>query len=51
MKTTTARLPGLIIFESRIFTDSRGYFLEVFQQERYIGLSHFVPENHIRVLQ
>lgn len=47
MKTIEAPIQGLIIFEPTIFHDNRGYFYEVFQQERYAeyGLPLFVQDN------
>jgi dTDP-4-dehydrorhamnose 3,5-epimerase len=47
MKITETRLSGLIILEPRVFHDNRGYFFEVFQQQRYAeyGLTSFVQDN------
>jgi dTDP-4-dehydrorhamnose 3,5-epimerase len=47
MKITTTPLPDLIIIEPQVFTDTRGYFVEVFQQERYTkhGMPTFVQDN------
>ncbi|VVC76328.1 dTDP-4-dehydrorhamnose 3,5-epimerase [Aquicella siphonis] len=47
MKITEGPLTGLLIIEPRIFTDSRGYFYEVFQQQRYQehGIPAFVQDN------
>jgi dTDP-4-dehydrorhamnose 3,5-epimerase len=35
MKITETPLPGLMIIEPHVFEDSRGYFFESWQQERY----------------
>lgn len=42
-------LPGVIIIEPAVFTDSRGFFLETYHYNKYseIGLdSRFVQDNH-----
>ena len=35
MRTIEASLPGVIVFEPRRFGDARGFFVEMFQAERY----------------
>jgi dTDP-4-dehydrorhamnose 3,5-epimerase len=35
MKVIETNLPGVLIFEPRIFSDPRGYFLETFSAKRY----------------
>ncbi len=48
MKVIETSLPGLIIIEPRVFRDSRGYFLETYQNKRYIeyGIdSGFIQDN------
>lgn len=47
MKITPAPLDGLLIIEPRVFKDTRGYFYESFQQDRYLkaGLPLFVQDN------
>lgn len=35
MNVLTTDLPGVLIFEPRVFQDQRGYFLETFSQRRY----------------
>jgi dTDP-4-dehydrorhamnose 3,5-epimerase len=48
MKVTTCEISGLLILEPKVFTDSRGFFLETFNQTRYreVGLSaDFVQDN------
>lgn len=35
MKVSQTGLEGVLLIEPRVFEDSRGYFLEVFQDERY----------------
>ena len=52
MKVTETDLPGVVIIEPRVFGDSRGFFLETFQAERYGAragiVSRFVQDNHSR---
>lgn len=52
MKVVPTDLPGVLIIEPRIFGDDRGFFLEVYQTERYrqeAGISlPFVQDNHSR---
>ena len=48
MKVTTCEISGLLILEPKVFTDSRGFFLEIFNQSRYreAGLrADFVQDN------
>ena len=48
MRVTETALPGVLLLEPRVFRDSRGAFLEVWQQERYAGLGiapTFVQDN------
>ena len=48
MKITQTELPGVLILEPEVFFDSRGYFLETYNQERYAaaGLKlKFVQDN------
>ena len=51
MKTLQTSLPGVLIIEPRVFGDSRGFFKETFQAERYrdAGIElPFVQDNHSR---
>jgi len=52
MKVTETNLPGVVIIEPRVFDDDRGFFQEVFNEERYrveAGISEkFVQDNHSR---
>lgn len=51
MKITTTVLPGVLIIEPKTFSDTRGFFLETFQSERYTkaGITQpFVQDNHSR---
>jgi dTDP-4-dehydrorhamnose 3,5-epimerase len=50
MNITNTPLQGLIIIEPDIFTDNRGYFFEVYQQQRYAewGIPHFIQDNMSR---
>ena len=48
MTYTKTPIPDVWIIEPEVFTDSRGYFMEVFKQadfEQHIGNIHFVQEN------
>jgi dTDP-4-dehydrorhamnose 3,5-epimerase len=48
VKMTATEIPGVLIIEPRVFGDSRGFFLETFQAERYAtaGISGpFVQDN------
>jgi dTDP-4-dehydrorhamnose 3,5-epimerase len=42
MRSLPTALPGVVVFEPRVFGDSRGYFLETWNQERY-GSSGAAP--------
>ncbi|MBN2063547.1 MAG: dTDP-4-dehydrorhamnose 3,5-epimerase [Sedimentisphaerales bacterium] len=49
MNIIKTEIEGVIIFEPRVFKDSRGFFLETFSSGRYIaaGLTRpFVQDNH-----
>lgn len=54
MKLTPTELPGVLIIEPRVFGDSRGFFVETFQVDRYakagIG-SQFVQDNLSRSMK
>jgi dTDP-4-dehydrorhamnose 3,5-epimerase len=48
LQVTRLALEGVVLFEPRVFTDHRGYFLETYQAERYaeFGIpSRFVQDN------
>jgi dTDP-4-dehydrorhamnose 3,5-epimerase len=48
MKIIKTSIPEVIVFEPPVFTDSRGYFLETYQQQKYAeaGISKsFVQDN------
>lgn len=48
MKIIAAELSGLFIFEPAIYQDSRGYFVEIYQAERFaeLGIPPFVQDNY-----
>jgi dTDP-4-dehydrorhamnose 3,5-epimerase len=52
MKVIETALPGVLVIEPKVFGDKRGFFLETFQQERYLTLAGidlpFVQDNHSR---
>lgn len=51
MRVLETKLPGVLIIEPRVFGDSRGFFIESFQAERYrdVGIeAPFVQDNHSR---
>lgn len=47
MKITEGPLPGLLLIEPNVWVDNRGYFYEVYQENRYqeYQLPHFVQDN------
>jgi dTDP-4-dehydrorhamnose 3,5-epimerase len=48
MNVIHTAIPGLLIIEPKAFDDPRGFFLEIFQEQRYAqsGISrHFVQDN------
>jgi len=54
MRTTATTLPEVLVVESKIFTDDRGYFTEIFHSEKFaaIGLpSLFTQDNHSRSIR
>jgi dTDP-4-dehydrorhamnose 3,5-epimerase len=52
MKVTKTVLPGVLIIEARVHGDSRGFFQETYQRDRYreeAGIMlEFVQDNHSR---
>jgi dTDP-4-dehydrorhamnose 3,5-epimerase len=49
MKVIETAIPGVLIIEPKVFGDSRGFFLEIFQATRYAeaGMPEpFVQDNH-----
>jgi len=51
MNVTETKLAGVLIFEPKVFGDSRGFFKETFQAERYreAGIEYtFVQDNYSR---
>jgi dTDP-4-dehydrorhamnose 3,5-epimerase len=49
MKILPTPLAGVVVIEPRVFSDSRGFFLETFQAERYAQAGipgPFVQDNH-----
>lgn len=51
MKIITTNLPGVIVFEPKVFGDKRGFFLETFRQDilKDAGIEeNFVQDNHSR---
>lgn len=51
MKITQTHLPGVLIFEPKVFGDERGFFVETFRQEwlaRAEIQAMFVQDNHSR---
>ncbi len=52
MNVTKTKLEGCVIIEPKVFGDERGFFLEVFQAERYADIAGislpFVQDNHSR---
>ncbi|MEK9942086.1 MAG: dTDP-4-dehydrorhamnose 3,5-epimerase family protein, partial [Gammaproteobacteria bacterium] len=51
MNVIDTSLPGVVIVESRVFDDARGFFMESFNARDFAeaGLpTHFVQDNHSR---
>ena len=51
MKIITTNLPGVIVFEPKVFGDKRGFFLETFREDvlQQAGINtQFVQDNHSR---
>lgn len=54
MKVTELTLPGVMLIEPKVFEDSRGFFMETFNAERYAehGIpSEFVQDNHSKSIK
>ncbi len=54
MKVVSQPFSGIIVFEPKLISDSRGFFLESFEKERYrrFGIEEdFVQDNHSRSLR
>ncbi len=48
MKVIETRLPGVLVFEPKVYGDARGFFMETWSQQRYreAGIRHkFVQDN------
>jgi dTDP-4-dehydrorhamnose 3,5-epimerase len=51
MKVESTRIPDVLLIEPRVFGDSRGFFLETWQSQKYAAAGvaqHFVQDNHSR---
>lgn len=51
MKIIKTHLPGVIVFEPKVFGDTRGFFLETYREDvlQDAGITaHFVQDNHSR---
>ncbi|MGE3164665.1 MAG: dTDP-4-dehydrorhamnose 3,5-epimerase [Planctomycetota bacterium] len=49
MKVEPTPLPGVLVIEPAVHGDARGFFLETFQEQRYLEAgvrAHFVQDNH-----
>ncbi len=46
MRVVSTELPGVLIIELHAFHDPRGYFFEIFQEERY--QQHGIPERFVQ---
>lgn len=54
MRFTPTAIPEVILIEPRVFGDSRGFFMETYQREKFAegGIDYdFVQDNHSRSLQ
>lgn len=48
MKVIETSLPGVLIIEPKVFADSRGFFVEMYQRERYQSMgfpAEFIQDN------
>lgn len=51
MKVIATKIPDVLIFEPRVFTDDRGFFYESFNQREFdaaVGNVTFLQDNHSR---
>lgn len=51
MKVETCSLEGILLIESKVYADERGFFLESYERERYLAAGiaeEFVQDNHSR---
>jgi len=51
LETIQTTIPGVLVFQPKVFTDNRGFFLETYNQKNYaeVGLERtFVQDNHSR---
>ncbi len=51
MKVIETTLPGVLLLEPKLFGDSRGFFLETWNRQTFVGLGldmEFVQDNHSR---
>ncbi|MDX8397222.1 MAG: dTDP-4-dehydrorhamnose 3,5-epimerase [Mariprofundaceae bacterium] len=52
MKVLETKLPGVLLVEPKVFGDSRGFFLETYNKQRYMEAGFpdidFVQDNHSR---
>jgi dTDP-4-dehydrorhamnose 3,5-epimerase len=49
MEFAPTRIPDVVLIEPKVFGDSRGYFLETWQESRFAAAgidAHFVQDNH-----
>jgi dTDP-4-dehydrorhamnose 3,5-epimerase len=51
VKAVPTDLPGVVVIQAPVYSDSRGFFTEVFHEERFAELGlprHFPQDNHSR---
>lgn len=49
MRVLPTRLPGILLIEPQVFRDSRGFFMETWNRQKFIGAGldfDFVQDNH-----
>ena len=54
MNVSETEIPGVLVIEPSIFGDSRGFFAELYQADRYANMGmprHFVQDNLSRSAQ
>ena len=54
MRSVPTTIPGVVIIEPDVYRDSRGFFLETYHADKYLGAGipgPFVQDNHSRSVQ
>lgn len=51
MKVSQTKIPGILVFEPKVFEDERGFFMEAYKKSEFAALGfkeEFVQDNHSR---